>query len=599
MATSKSQVGPKALNRATQDFGCYITIVNHTEHDFLLDRDGIVDGWGEWPLTQPVNNIKAGAAKTVQLDNKFDLSGSAGWVEYEVDTNEKLERFRVDFDCPYAFWKKNRVEATCSTGGLSIKKGWYPTNGHPLQCTVTIGLVESEDPKTSSAPETSTSPALSMTREESPVKAKYEFGFRAPAGIYESSPMHECIAIAAFILSKKRMAKATVPNNISPEEWEYFRGILWPDDPNCLLFNDRLDDNRAYGIGLEWLKEFKMGASWTMTRRSHFGDLQGLHSMASTVGEQPEVTRERILHWMGVMYRLAVGEGDISEDDSVTKHFPPSVFGPTWASTSLRSLLLATTPSYQDVDICRRALGVCLHLIQDSYAIGHVQRQLRNPKDKLGRGPDGFIHFRPGTHGDWGDIQCFHTYLGQNEFRHKHYDGVPKDYGVPSPRDLSTFDPVIGARSAIAGCLTLINLFADDTPWEKVRDILTTGIYKLHPDARPSDTDVDTRDLPSELSYAESCAMEKGLGANSGDAPIIRDRKILEVEEHGTVVSWGTPSPSYGRSTGRIASNRTAIILAVMLTLGFGFGAIITRSLNWVGQRYITAYSQVHGSIAY
>lgn len=327
------------------------------------------------------------------------------------------------------------------------------------------------------------------------MRANYELGFHSwldPLGLLQTSPVHENIAIAAFINSELPLPKGTDPNNLSAEQWEYFRGLVWPDDPRCLLFNDSQKDNRIYSNGVDWAMAYKFGQQHNLTRRSHFGDLQFLHSMGSTVGEAPQVTRDKLLQWMGIMYRLALGQDGVSENDSVTKHFPESVFGPEWGSSSLRALLLSTTPSYDRANVRRRALGVCLHMIQDSYAVGHVRRQLRNPEDLLGPDGNGYMHFRPGTYGDWGDIMCFHTYNGQSELRHKYYDELHEGHKHVSPRDPETFNNIIGARCAIKGCQTLIDLYADGVPWEKVKTTLEEGIYKLHPNAKPSDVNVDS-----------------------------------------------------------------------------------------------------------
>lgn len=52
------------------DFGCYITIKNDSKRDLLLDTYGIVGGFGEWPLGQPVNTIAAWSSETIHLKDK-------------------------------------------------------------------------------------------------------------------------------------------------------------------------------------------------------------------------------------------------------------------------------------------------------------------------------------------------------------------------------------------------------------------------------------------------------------------------------------------------------------------------------------------------
>ncbi|CAI6092483.1 unnamed protein product, partial [Clonostachys chloroleuca] len=401
--------------------------------------------------------------------------GSESWVEYEVRVNRQTERLRIEFDCPQLAWSDNKVKYSRSTYAILVDVGWYGAKGHPLRCTVTVTLHEDASTANDSTPTATDKTAVDNN---DTVRANFEIGFKAPLGVFKSTPIHEFIGIAAFINSnfEPPFAKGMTPNNLSAEQWEFFRGVIWPDDPRCLLFNDRQHNNRDYGKGVEWLKEFKFGETWTMTRRSHFGDLQFLHSMGSAVGEKPEVTCEKLLMWMGVIYKLSLGQDGVSENDSVTKHLPESLFPRSeWASVSLRTLLVTTTPSYRLTDVRRGALA-------------HTKRHLRNPEDLLSRDGNGYMHFQPGTHGDWGDVLCFHTYVGQSEWRHKHYDSMPEGYGEPSPRDLSTFDPIIGARSAIEGCRILIDFFASNTPWRKVKAELEGSVFKLHPDAIHSQT---------------------------------------------------------------------------------------------------------------
>ncbi|KAK7211149.1 hypothetical protein V2G26_018327 [Clonostachys chloroleuca] len=554
-----------------QDFGCYITIKNDSKRDLLLDTFGIIGQWGEWPIGQPVNTIKAWTSETVHLSDKAGPGGSEGWVEYEVRVNRQTERFRIDFDCPQLAWSNNKVKYSRSTDAILVDVGWYGAKGHPLRCTVSVTLRE-EASITNDLISTATD--QTAVDDNDTVRANFEIGFKAPLGVFKSTPIHECIGIAAFINSnfEPPFAKGTIPNNLSADQWEFFRGVIWPDDPRCLLFNDRQHNNRDYGKGLEWLEEFKFGEPWTMTRRSHFGDLQFLHSMGSAVGEKPEVTREKLLMWMGVMYRLSLGQDDVSENDSVTKHLPESLFPRSeWTSVSLRTLLVASTPSYRLTDIRRRALGVCLHIIQDSYAVSHTKRHLRNPEDLLSRDGNGYMHFQPGTHGDWGDVLCFHTYVGQSEWRHKHYDSMPQGYGEPSPRDLSTFDPIIGARSAIEGCRILIDFFVDNTPWRKVKAELEGSVFKLHPDAFPSDSDVDSQMLIPQMLIPQMLippveSVTEGNRNNDVEYWAGHERKLLALGVSGD----GLTSSSL-RFGDRIApyNIRSVCVLTLAVVLGF------------------------------
>ncbi|KAI0597621.1 hypothetical protein F4775DRAFT_602036 [Biscogniauxia sp. FL1348] len=240
-------------------------------------------------------------------------------------------------------------------------------------------------------------------------------------------PVHETIAIAAFILSKKPLPKGTTYHNLNDKQWEYFRGA--------------------------WYSDFETGPPSYMIRRFHFGDLQFLHAMGGTDGELPAETQRKILRWFEVMYKLACGDQGVSDTDQ------------------LRQSSGECTPNYYKPDIQRRALGICLHMITDSYA---------NPESYRGRDDDGYMVFQPGAWGAWGAVINFHCYAGQNSDLHAHYDGL-EGKPLPVPKNLESLNSIIGARNAIEGCKKLISFWT----------FLRTDIFAIDKDASPSNSQVD------------------------------------------------------------------------------------------------------------
>ncbi|KAI0097562.1 hypothetical protein GGR51DRAFT_540722 [Nemania sp. FL0031] len=324
-------------------------------------------------------------------------------------------------------------------------------------------------------------------------KTQYDIGFDAPGPLATKKPVHETIIIAAFILSKSPLPAGTTYDNLNDEQWEFFRGAVWNDDPSCYLFDDDDEGNHQFSTGAEWLYYFTLGPPSCMTQRSHFLDLQFLHSMGAELGEMPVDTQGKILRWFEVMYKLACGNQGISETDKLKQRlgewFHPNS-DPTDES-SLRDLILSTTDSYPHYNIQRRALGICLHIITDSYAVGHTQRRLKNPSSYDGRDEDQFMRFKEGMWGDWGAIINFHCYNGQDSDLHSHYDGL-EDGPLPSPTNLESFNSIIGARNAIAASKKLIDFWADRTRWEDgVEAFLRTEVFAIDPDATPSNSQVD------------------------------------------------------------------------------------------------------------
>ena len=406
---------------------------------------------------------------------------------------------------------------------------------------------------------------MSSPDQDGRLHARFEIGFENGLGsISKKNPIHEDIAIAAFIRSKVALPTETTYDGLNNQQWEYFRGLIWNDDPSCYLFNDNPKDNHEFSTGAKWLWDYEMGDSGCMIQRSHFGNLQFLHGMGTKSGEKPEATRARLVSWLEVMYKLACGNQGITEDDKLSdclsQHFNEAT-DPSGDKT-LRDLLLADTPSYKNSNISMRALGSCLHTIQDSYAIGHTQRRLINPHDLEERDKDGYLHFKPGTHGKWGSVMVFHTYSGQSNPRHQHYDGL-EGAPLPNPKDIQSFNSIIGARSAIQSCINLLNLFADKTPWNNgVRQLLEDDIFRLDPEARPSDSSVDEPEhLPPSAIPNHDTTFEEGM-----------NRKLAQLE------SGIAPDTNFVSSSRRL--RESPFLLALLVILIFGSTAIVSH-LSW------------------
>ncbi|KAI3320934.1 hypothetical protein HD806DRAFT_524289 [Xylariaceae sp. AK1471] len=369
------------------DYSCYITIKNHTRTDLGLIDFGIGGEGGQWPRWQPLNTIEAGDTGTIQLKDDLGKNGSEG-------------TFRLEFADPTG-WRNSNY--------LRLKEGTIDVyeNGHRSSLTST-------GPEDAVMSGTNTR----LTKRGDSVKANYDIGFDAPGKWFDKYPIHESIVIAALIRSKVYVPRGTNYNNLNLKQWEYARGLIWNDDPSCLLFEDEADFNNTFGDGVEWSAAFEFGGNRIMTRRSHFGDLQFLHSMATHLNEEPLITKKCVMRWLCVMYKLACGGQGVSEDDKLKQHLEDYFKNDTHPgeNATLKDLLIATTKKYRNTDIQKRALGSCLHITGDSYA--------------------------PDTYGRWGPIIRFHTYEGQNN-HHKHYDGLPKNQELPIPKSVETFNSII------------------------------------------------------------------------------------------------------------------------------------------------------------
>ncbi|MFB6456421.1 papain-like cysteine protease family protein [Chitinophaga sp. Hz27] len=313
--------------------------------------------------------------------------------------------------------------------------------------------------------------------------------------------VHENITLAALIKSAVGTPASTKVGSDSATN-EFFRGVMWNDDPAVLLFDENKYDNWDFSSGIIWKNKFDAGGKASandlknLTGRSHYWDLQFLHAMSAAVGEDPKDTQAKILLWVETMYKLSIGEG-IMDTDTLKSIPVTAKFGSTTytmntfftaasdpTDTDTINTLLNRNTKCVFLNNSRRAIGSVMHLIQDSFAKGHVKRVLKNPGDLKTGSTD---QFQPGKYGDYGDIQNFHCYKGQNHTEHDKYDDY--DASLFDTSKLETFNGLIGARNSIDFCVRLLNFWKAKTPYSSGPKVMFENeIFKLAPGATPSDT---------------------------------------------------------------------------------------------------------------
>ena len=303
-------------------------------------------------------------------------------------------------------------------------------------------------------------------------------------------PIHEQMTIAALINSNykldSRLTFHTLRDdpNFRADLNDFVRGVLWNDDPECLLFDEDSSNNLTYSTGAMWARKFKFGSfdKSQLIRRSHFGNLQWLHAMGSREREPLAETKSLILRWMETMYNLAIGTLD-----------PNTQLKETWLNdwfedpdnyTSVGGLLTHRHKSAANVQ--HRALGSCFHVLQDSYAIGHTRRELLNPGEKL---DEHEIRFNPGTVDRWGALLNFHTYVGQSD-EHAHYDHSKANVANLDLANLDAWNGLVGCRDGVDACVRLANFWYEKAPWKDVYTWLEGDVFKLSEDAKPSNNTV-------------------------------------------------------------------------------------------------------------
>ena len=192
-------------------------------------------------------------------------------------------------------------------------------------------------------------------------------------------------------------------------------GTWWNDDPRQVLMSGNI---LAFASSLNEAKEahelfnasnrktytFAMGL---MFYRSHYGDLQVLHSMATRKNEPAAQTRDRIMLWMEFAYSIATGamDANLKIKNLPSKFHHLFAVYPRNASNTLQNssigYLFKPRSNMDRLPIHKLALGSMLHVVQDSYAAGHARRT-RNATANC----------------PYGRILQFHTYGDQKDGRH-------------------------------------------------------------------------------------------------------------------------------------------------------------------------------------
>lgn len=233
-------------------------------------------------------------------------------------------------------------------------------------------------------------------------------------------------------------------------------GSQWNDDPDSLL---RQNVTRAY----QWYALFKdaqqqaqckensalpscraitVTANPMMLYRSHFGDFQFIHSMASSQQETALDTQAKMLAWAKFTYTLSISSNNLAKEPidgpAITafsdiasylgkpgwtvgalfdpipggewkRSFRPGKFGTYVASGNPRVQHSYKSQS-EAVSVKHMALGSLLHMIQDSYSDAHTER--KGSCNPLAREKGAIISFR--------------NYVYQSSDDHAHADINPK-----------------------------------------------------------------------------------------------------------------------------------------------------------------------------
>jgi hypothetical protein len=223
--------------------------------------------------------------------------------------------------------------------------------------------------------------------EINPTENRHEQGEHL--GVIPFDPLHETITWNALdcvldetLLRDTDGLKRCLPLSFAERAKEpgnddspLIRGVWWNDDPEQLLNSvnyPRFAVNMARAER-DARTPGEITAASRMQYRSHYGDLQFLHAMATADRESAGETRRKMLDWLEFAYAVASGRLapslTLGEIDMAT---PREFFANQGDWTVAR--LFNPRESLGEDQLPEHALGSMLHVIEDSFAAGHTGR---------------------------------------------------------------------------------------------------------------------------------------------------------------------------------------------------------------------------------
>lgn len=198
----------------------------------------------------------------------------------------------------------------------------------------------------------------------------------------------------------------------------------------------------------------------TLLARTHFGDLQFLHAMAVKSGVQPRDTKAKLLMWAEFTWRVQSSGSDYIPPKTTTgavsingfqKHFPER------EERTISNLFTLGRPwlRLQMGDI---VFGSLLHMVEDSFAGGHVTRR---PV--------------PAQECNVPEIVEFHTYAGQDKKAHK---------------DRDSLDDAKTKIALLEVLKELVHRRNERQSWAKIRPYLDKCVFRLATDATDSSAEI-------------------------------------------------------------------------------------------------------------
>lgn len=297
------------------------------------------------------------------------------------------------------------------------------------------------------------------------------------------------------------------PSNKKAFIQDVISGVRWNDDPLRMTITHGKDFGLYFLYSCHTSKSIDPG--WDLLHRTHCGDMQFLHAMASAEGETADETQQKMLMWLEFTYKVATGEiptetklVDITIDkqlvlaqkaqnafqyfmtnsscirkeltsnklflnqydrDFILLRFIKYIFRKSGEATELKPAGKYQCKSKSQEECVQNvALGSFIHLLQDSYSASHVKR---NPSN--------------------GNIEIFGLYTEQNHSKHKTADEVDIDADMTQPNMLSRQLMEIITLALKTRDLNIDNI-KPQSSWQEAEKLITCYILVLNNPKAPA-----------------------------------------------------------------------------------------------------------------
>lgn len=251
------------------------------------------------------------------------------------------------------------------------------------------------------------------------------------------NPVHEAIALNALSCDVTAGSESSCVTVESVQQHQILLyGVRWPDDPpfalnraspprisSCdarvtlrstaqpqcwkALFSDAEKTARQRAATKPDAAAF--GPGDYLLYRSHFGDLQFFHSMATHDGESAGETQARMRMWAEFLWGVATRT---TPTDKFIRNLGAEPLAQYFPGDMTATNLLATGIVEVRKDLDQVAMGALLHMVQDSFSQAHTYRL-----GESGATCDAVPRFQQP-----GKIQQFYSYVRQVGSKHDHED---------------------------------------------------------------------------------------------------------------------------------------------------------------------------------